>query len=498
MLVLANLPPLAPDQTLYSWSGLTHAWNGLSPVATSEQLFNSRSAAFLHDFPGHLAALEQSTSGKLGPVRALALRHTLLGYFLPLASAGFGEVVLRLVHEKSMPDLKMRLGITASRIGGHHPLKGCPKCFEEDQATVGFAYWHVAHQFPSVVVCEAHQRPLTIAWDPVTPVHRRGWLLPTSGLAREWLPVQLANDQQIARLLRLAIFSRHFGHLDPSSLDPAHLATTYQTALKGLGLVTQGGSLRLPALVSLTRTRYHGLETIPGFEVLQAVTSDWPGLAASLTRKCPRPGHPLKHLLLMAMLFERWEDFWMAYRAFPGADEETVPATAEGAETEPRDRLALLLATGLSIRSASAKSGISTTTGVKWAKQLNVSFTPRAKTFTVEKQNKAKQMLKAGRDIVFVSASLAVSHQSVRRLLVADRSLLEAWNAMRLLAHRNQARARFVTIVNQNPRLTVKALRRVPNNCYMWLYRHDRMWLSDHSAVARQLIASVDPTCPSP
>ena len=389
----------------------------------------------------------------------------------------------------------MRLGITASRIGGHHPLKGCPECFEEDESTGGFAYWHVAHQFPSVMVCERHHRPLMVAWDPVTPVHRRGWLLPKSGLAREWIPLPLANDQQIVRLFRLAVFSRRFGDLDPNSLDPAHLAATYQTALRGLGLVTTRGSLRLPALVSLTRSRYHGLEAIPGFEALQSVSCEWPGLAAALTRKCPRPGHPLKHLLLIAMLFDTWEDFWTTYHDRADADANVPPAqSAEAAvDTTPRDSFAALLTKGHSIRSASGKVGVATTTGVKWAKQLGISFTPRAKTFTVARQREARQMLRGGQDIGTISASMAISRQSIRRMLAADHTLSNAWAATRILAHKKQARRRFDAVVKQNPRLTTKALRRVPNNCYMWLYRHDRAWLGDHLPSARQQIASSRP-----
>ncbi|WP_081804239.1 TnsD family Tn7-like transposition protein [Dyella jiangningensis] len=488
--MLKNLPLLAHDETLYSWSGIAHAWNGLGAISTSVKLFSSRHAAFLHDFPSHLSDLERNTEGSLGPARLLALRHTLLGYFLPLAGTGLAEEILKRTCATSMPDLKMRLGITASRIGGHHPFKGCLECFDEDESTSGFAYWHLAHQYPSVMVCEKHQRPLTIAWDSVTPVHRRGWLLPRSGIAREWIPVPLANDQQIDRLLRLATFSRRFGLLDPSSLDPVHLATSYQVALRGLGLVTARGSLRLPALVSLTRSRYRGLEAVPGFETLQAVTSDWPGLAAALTRKCPRPGHPFKHLLLIAMLFESWDDFWTTYCTSSDSDGSPPRAERAAPKAAPRCTLAALLSKGLSIRAASAQIGVTTTTGVKWAKQLDFPFTPRAKTFTAEKQGRARQMLKNGQDIGNVSARLTISRQTVRRMLAADRHLAETWVNTRLLAHRGKARSRFNLIVQRNPQLTTKALRRVPNNCYMWLYRHDRAWLCHHLPKAHHQTSS--------
>lgn len=375
----------------------------------------------------------------------------------------------------------MKLGITASRIGGHHPLKGCPSCFDDDEVSVGFAYWHLAHQYPSVMVCQQHQRPLIVAWDPVTPVHRRGWILPRGGLRRQWIEISIDDPMQMERLLRLAAFSDRFGELAPGALDNTVLARTYQTALRGMGLATANGNLRLAALIELTRHHYRGVEAIPGFEALQAVTRDWPGLAGALTRRKPRPGHPLKHLLLISMLFERWEEFWSTYKA-----SEVLTPRSEGAVPDDPDNAAmetfcdLVSLDKLSIRAASANVGISTTTGVKWAKQLGLEYTPRAKTFSEQKKIAARKLLRRGRDLVEVADATGVSRISISRLLGSEPELKDAWKTVRFLVLRKQVRRQFQQCVSQNPSLPVAQIRRIQGNGYMWLYRNDREWLRNH------------------
>lgn len=478
--MLRNLPPLVQDQTLYSWCGLAHAWNGLNSVETSQRLFGSPSAALIHDFPAHLATLDGKTKGQLGNPRTLALSHTLLGYFLPLVNPDVAATILHRTHEGTMPELKMKLGITASGIGGHHPLKGCSACFDEDEATHGFAYWHVAHQFPSVMVCETHKLPLLMAWDPITPVHRRGWLLPRGGLSKRWIEISIDSELQMERLLRLAAFSARFSELSPGSLDGSILAKAYQAALRGRGLATVGGNLRLSALIEATRTHYRGVETLPGFEALQSVTPDWPGLAGALTRRKPRPGHPLKHLLLISMLFERWEDFLSTYDHSGIPTEPPASSVTEDPDSVRTDAFHKLVSKGESIRSASSELGISTTTGVKWAKQLGLAFTPRAKTFSEEKKAIARKMLQNGKESATVAEAVGVSRVSVNRLLASEVELQEAWTFARFLVRQKQARRRFMLVLKQYPGLVTHEIRRLPDNRYMWLYRNDRDWLREH------------------
>lgn len=373
----------------------------------------------------------------------------------------------------------MVLGITASRIGGRHPLKGCITCFKEDEESCGVAYWHLDHQYPSVAVCRRHRCPLSLVWDTVTPVHRRGWLLPAGGLKKQWIEYPNLEPVQIDRLLRLAEFSEHFSRRSPGSLDCTVLARTYQTALRAHGLATARGSLRLAALVKATRSHYKGIETVPGFEALQAVTQDWPGLAAVLARRKPRPGHPLKHLLLITMLFDTWQDFEVAYDASRlqgpcniGPEPRVINHVSED--------FCDLVTEGHSIRSASRMVGISVTTGVIWANRRGLPYTPRTKSFSASMKTSARKLLRHGADVAVAAMEVGISRISISRLLSSDYELKEAWKLSRFLRTRKQARTRFIRLLQQNAMAQTKQIQGLSGSPYIWLYRNDREWLREN------------------
>lgn len=477
-----NLPRLLPSQTLYSWCGAVHAWNGNADSReTSRQLFGAPYAAMQHDFPSRLTTLAERTHHQLEDPATLALQRTLLGYFLPAASQSLASSVLEAVHSGSLAHVKMNLGIPASRVGAHHPLKGCPACFDEDEQSHGHAFWHVGQQYPSVLVCTKHRQPLRIAWDPTTPVHRRGWLLPRQGLARQWSDIRVRTSAQMTNLSRLAEFSEAWAELPPAALNAIDLARCYQDAMRRRGIVTAGGNLRLPLLIEAVRSTYEGLEVLPGLHVLTSVNPQWPGLAAALSRKRPRPGHPLKHLLLISMLFDRWGDFLVGYReATTSASMPEPTFDQQQADLRPERLKALVQEEGLSVTASARALGVSVATGIRWAKVQGIAFTPRPKSLHFAVLTRARTLLVAGHDKIDVQQRVGISAVSLNRLLSSEPQIASAWRAARIEVARADNRSRFLAVVASHSGWPIKAIRSIPGNGYMWLYRNDRQWLAEH------------------
>ncbi|WP_428992290.1 hypothetical protein [Pseudoxanthomonas suwonensis] len=142
------------------------------------------------------------------------------------------ERILKMLNERNIPQLKLQLGITASRLGGHHPLKGCRACFADSERDTGNAFWRVDHQFPSSFVCSLHGTRLATVWDPVTPVHRRRWLLPLGEPACTWIEQAGVTDRQFKVLDRLQSNSCAFAKLPSGRLDADKLASAYRTGLR--------------------------------------------------------------------------------------------------------------------------------------------------------------------------------------------------------------------------------------------------------------------------
>ena len=478
--MLHNLPLLQPLQTLYSWCGMTHALNGGARAAeTSKALFGQPYAGLRHDFPSDLDVLCERSGHLLGEARQIAQNHTLLGYFLPLVEAIRAERILRMLNEGSIPQLKMQLGITASRVGGHHPLKGCRACFITAERDSGHAFWRVDHQFPSSFVCPMHGTLLATAWDPVTPVHRRRWLLPLGEPACVWLEQAGVTDRQFQVLDRLQVNSCEFARLPAASLDPSKLASTYRVALREAGLATTQGNLKLGGLVSLVRSHYAGLEHLPGMQVLLSMNGEWPGLSAALSRRTPRSGHPFKHLLLISCLFDSWDAFLEGYDSAQSIRQEKArPAQPDPLAIQRLDFKYLVENQKLSIRAASARLGVSTTSGVQWAKQLGLAYTARPKALTRRVEAAIQRRLSRGEPVERIASTACVSETTVRRVLGSNREIQQLRQTWVTSKKRSAARKEFSALCSKNRGVPLSSLRSVKGNSYAWLYRNDREWLT--------------------
>ena len=480
---LPNLPLLHQGQTLYSWCSAAHFTNaGMSVVDTNRALFGSPYAGLIHDFPSHLDQLVASCGDALPDPRTLALQHTLLGYFLSIQVTSAAATFLDRVRTGALPSIKMRLGITASRVCGSHPLKSCDDCIKSDEKDAGgIALWHLAHQWPSSMVCTAHCRPLVMTMDLVSPVHRRRWLLPGETRHIQRVAVPILGDTQLRRLLQLADYSKQLASSDAGSFDAMRMAHTYRTRLKTMGLATANGNLRLKRLLDMARSQYRGIETVPGFEALQSIGPDWPGLSGSFSRRALSPGHPLKHLLLISMLFESWPEFVIAYDTPKDEAVSTNPSDIVPEEDRlEEDIYKLVVFESCSISKASLRLGISTTTGVQIAKRLGIKYVERPKVLHGAALKQVRRLLLRGVPVNEIASATNISVVTINRLLAGDEELKAARTFRIYLSTRALARKRFVLLAKQHPNSNVQALRSISGNTYMWLFRHDRLWLREH------------------
>ncbi len=482
--VLPNIPAPYADETLYSWASRVHLWNTNSDVRlTSKQLFGHSSAALLHDFPAHLKHLNQTTQNALGTTREIALNRSLLGYYLSFTSSSLSEDILNRVCVGSYPQLKYKLGIPASRIGGSHPLKFCDACMKEDIKEKGGAYWRISHQYPSSFICNKHMQPLQVVKPQSTPVHLRRWLTP--GDPDFPMDTIEYTKEQIQILKRLADHSSAAAQSKPGSYLTDTLSRIYRLELDKANLLTNGGNLRVTKLHTLVNERFNSLRNISPFDRLfLSLDASTGGFVTAITREHSKPAHPFKHLLIIDLLFESWSVFVEKYTHLQLSH---VPKTEPKIESISPDVspileqfIQLIKEKNLTISDASREVGICTTTGTQWARANDIDFKSRAKTLKPDLLKKVKAKVLKGlmkKDIV---SSTGISLVSLNRLLAADATLLDKWKTARFEIQRKEYRKKFLKTVADNPGLPVKALRKKPGNGYQWLYRHDKDWLQDN------------------
>jgi AraC-like DNA-binding protein len=477
--LLSNVPLLREDQTLYSWCGQAHDWSGgASATETSKALFGRPYAALCHDFPAHLDHLTAVAFDDRVDVSALALRHTLLGYFLTAAPPRLSQRILAAVSTSSLPSIKMTLGIAASRVGGHHPLKACSDCVTDDLEEGGTAYWRVEHQLPSVLVCQQHARPLFVAWDPVTPVHRRHWLHPADCSKWTRIDLRVSTDEQLRLLMRLADMSAKWLAVPPGSFNAVRLAECYRSRLRDRALATATGRLRVGLLADEIQKSCCCLQDLCDLEPLRGYTPAWAASVTAICRRRPRTAHPFKHLLVITLLFDSWEEFVRAYHASTTTPKSTDPDTA-GPEDQPLGgRLrALVSERGLSVSAAARELGVTTNTALCIAQREGIPCTRKPKKLRGTRLRSVRRMLANGRSLQSISRRTGFAPVTLNRLLRGDVALAEARRAKLFEVQRDRARAAFLSVLRRHPGAGIKQVRSFPGNRYSWLYRHDRSWL---------------------
>jgi hypothetical protein len=485
------------SETLYSWCGHAHALNGgTNALKTSMMLFGAPYSALSHDFPSHVDRLTQATDGCLGPKRTLELEHTLLGYFLVIAGRTPAEAVLTTVESGAAPHLKMLLGITASRVGGGHPLKACLRCMGEDERNYGWAYWHTEHQLPSSYVCEKHSDPLIVSADPITPVHRRTWKLPSFISPNEWQTLRIP-ETALGSLTSLARNSCQMSRMRPGSLTQERLASTYRNALFRMGLSTKHGNLRVADIHSLVEETCPELVTVPVLARLTRGAMGWTGIFASISRRAHRPAHPLKHLVVITSLFEGWTQFMQAYESTsdPAAEVASVELRPSKRGIKKAEFEQLVNRNGLSVTAASRAAGVATTTGTQWAKSMGIGFLSRPKRVDGSMEKRASVMLAKGIPTPLIAESIGVSQTTVHRLLGSNDALQHARKFAMTTMRRHAARRAFSRACKANSKLPLSAIRSMPNNSYMWLHRHDRSWLDQKLVELGRVSKRRQPTC---
>lgn len=294
------------DETCFSLASRHHyLWGYPSSESTCELLFAHARGGVQHDLPNNLQTFVERTNGRVGDTGRVAREHTLLKFYQAFISAEDREDAVNCLAGSNVARLKLRLGILSSRFRASHPLKACPACINEDVRNVGWAYWHLRHQYPGVWVCTKHQQLLSQSVYKSTGLKRFNWLLPSCHLLQSAIEGQASvPDKTFALLWRLAQLIDEIvegGAIRP--LLASQLNEVYSGELARRGWVTHGGYLRL-AQISSAFLEYAGpLGKVAEFARLPI---DMDAAAMQLGRLLhpSRTGtHPLSHLLVIHWLF---------------------------------------------------------------------------------------------------------------------------------------------------------------------------------------------------
>jgi hypothetical protein len=380
--------------------------------------------------------------------------------------------------------IKSMLGVQTSRIAIIHPLRACPECISLELKVLRFAIWHVSHQLPGTFLCPYHSTPLWTLSNERRKQHLgKAFIFPETVQTTDWMrPTHLTKGH-----LDLLTILLHWGRGTMASapvssyFDGEILTDSYLLRLLELGFIGIDGRVRLKELCGEFASRYASLAIVPGLEFVTGTKQDLMSLVGSLLHRSVGIQHPLKHLLLLGLIFDSPEQFFDLYSSVAATQstERRAPLTSSlHALREVLQRL--VIDEHLSVNQAAQRAGISVTQAIKYLEQTATKFERRPRVVGTEIEIKLLSLLKLGEERDQIERAIGVKRSFIRAYLAEHSELLATWEAARLIRRRNEYRARFQAVLDRYPDLPMKKIRRLPNNGFQWLYKNDRDWLSEN------------------
>lgn len=477
MLFPDHLPPLLEGETLYSWCARFHALSSSSSARlTSRRIFGHPTAGLRTDFPAALDRLVERTGLGAQHIDGILTRHTVFPAFAPFLTDTRHAAVVAAMRAAEPARIKSALGLPASRLGSPAPLKACRECIREDRARYGTGIWHAELQYPGILICSRHGTP---AFSLSTNEQRRAsreFMLPHQVQGAAWQDIWRPPDTALETLSGLAQWSRGLARL---RFDPGALRRAYLSQLLALGLILIDGRIGLKRLAGELSTSY-GSVGEPRLSILAGSAEAAYAMLRQLLTGPLHGSHPLKHLLLIAMIFENVEELVDRHAEARSASDDQLASVLRGEQSRRSSAVCRLAAAGHSASSTAGKTGISVTQVLKYLRGAGMPVAARPRVVGTAIESALIELLEAG-----IAPGNIVSRLGIRRGFIKDylaaRPALREIHRQRLFENlRTRYRTHFFDVLAQHPGVPVRRIRRLPGNGFQWLLVHDREWLAEN------------------
>lgn len=492
--MLGFFPTPYPDEILYSMMARYKIRSGtLSPKANVGDLFG---------YPGYRSILAVPTNIaiflKQLPYEAeyvaddIIFKHTLLPFFAPFLPVERIEKATNAMLFNGGRGIHNTVGVTASTVKSSGFLRFCPHCFVEDERNYGEAYWHRIHQIPGIVICPQHSVLLQNSSAPIHDINPHNYQACTAELCQSKQRNLQYPAKAIQEMQELAEAAQWVMNTQLVSQGLLWLKERYRGALIQKGLATPSGRVFQEKL-SADFSGYYSSECLKTAQ--SPISLDKRNWLNNMVWKAKRAVYPVRHLLFIRYLFGSVEEFFSSqtsYQPFGHSPWICLNAAAE-------HHLQTVVDTCLITYCHDTKKPVGTFVcdcgfvysrrgpdvnetdkfkigrikefGPMWHRKLlelhnkGMSFRQIAKALNVDTQTAIKYIRENGQeDLVKKNEACAKSVNDVRT------------------THREK----WMQACSDNPLMVKTQIRKSIKKTYMWLYRHDKSWLNEHSPACTQ------------
>ena len=470
------------DETLYNWCTRFHRFStNTRDQVTSRQLFNHSLAGFRHDFPTHLNYFSSITNQIFGPIQNLVCDRTIVSIFAPFIPPTAKGSIIQEMGNGGYAHIKNLLGLRANGLATIAPLKACHSCMLEDISTSDVAYWHIEHQFPTVMTCQKHGDILSIASQEFHFRTLKSWLLPVDLHVNDWYVAPALNEPCIDRLNNLCRWSQWLVKFHDNPFNPELLRLTYHLRAKSMGLSSIDGTMNFDKFRSAFREAYAFLENLPGFSFIKETAYEHGGFLREILFKRGIHKHPLRHVIMLEFLFSDPDIFLIEYQRVFSMSAKLEEHELWNELTDSRNPLKLLVSdAGYSAHNAAKQLNIPVYQAVNFLKKEGIKYKRNQKILDANTEVLLIDLLKAGKDRDEIASELGLRRSFIITYVDKHPELHEAWK--RALHERDveSIRSEFLQFLTDNPGLPIKSMKKEFGSKFQWLQRNDKHWLKQN------------------
>jgi hypothetical protein len=481
-----NFFPYAyPDESLFSLISRYHQLSGnLDDRATLTELFGKHTLIVTSHLPSLIDIFTSNIPTGAGVDSQMVIdRYTVFPYYRPFLSERQHLNAIAMMKGGSANGLKTMMGIVPSQTrSSNNCYRFCAECVIHDAEQYGQAYWHRAHQLPLVWICHEHRIQLYELDPRWVSLNRHRLFLPT-------------DSEVIGCSKKISVEPLHLGLLTDigthsKALLDANLGTICQRKLRlaylqmaaKFDLVNANGRLRIRNLSSAIERRILKLPDLDDFKFLRSNSSGIHDWATGLLRKPRKSAHPLKHLFLICSLngdLKTITNVSSTERKI-NISKETIPSLPLNAlDLQLRE---LLIEDKKSLRQCSQILNLSVTTLRVEATRLKIEISVRPKALKESQLIVLRRALLTTASLKSISQTHLVSVVSLYRILRMYPEVALERDKLIFEMEKSKRREQFLVGAKE------QFARHLPE--YIWLYRHDRAWLTQTIKLLPQRVLS--------
>ncbi|MDP3537973.1 MAG: TnsD family Tn7-like transposition protein [Azonexus sp.] len=260
-------------------------------------------------------------------------------------------------------------------------------------------------------------------------------------------------------------------------MTDSDLRWCYLMQAKSRGWLAFDGTVRLHILRDALLTKYGSILESFGKDFcgdLQGVNS---GFIGYMLRQSVGHRHPLKHILLLNFLFDDYAEFQRVFRETQSMLMEEGTRACEKRLRDSRQQLIHLISNELSVQQAAMLVDTSTTSAIRFLDKQHVDRKHRPHIIGTDKEIRLCRLLAQGRPRSEIAETVGIRRTFIKDYLSLHPERRKRWEAEKLRRETRTHRQQFLAALRDHPELPIKAIRRLPQNGFQWLYNNDQEWL---------------------